>query len=84
MTKAIITGVHGDFRRAGWQPSVRTLSAMACGLALAACAVGPDFKPPPAPAASRYTEVPAPAETASAPGVGGAAQRLVPGAGTSV
>ena len=78
--KAIITRVHGDFRRACWQPGVRTLSAIACGLALSACAVGPDFKQPPAPAVSRYTEVPAPAETASAPGVGGAAQRLVPGA----
>lgn len=56
------------------------LGAMLAALALAGCAVGPDFVPPAAPAgadASRpYTEVALPAQTASAPGRGGAAQRL--------
>ncbi len=56
------------------------LGTAAVGLALAGCAVGPDFVPPEAPAvadASRpYTEAPLPAYTASAPGRGGAAQRV--------
>ncbi len=50
---------------------------------LTACAVGPDFKAPAAPvvadASHPYTPVPLPAQTASAPGTGGAAQRFVPG-----
>jgi NodT family efflux transporter outer membrane factor (OMF) lipoprotein len=54
------------------------------GLALAGCAVGPDFKPPEAPAvadaAHAYTSVSLPSQTASAPGTGGAAQRFVAGA----
>ena len=60
-------------------------SSVAIGLAigLAGCAVGPDFKTPPAPAvadATRpYTPVPVPAQTASAPGTGGASQRLALG-----
>jgi NodT family efflux transporter outer membrane factor (OMF) lipoprotein len=48
-------------------------------LALAGCAVGPDFRRPAAPKADRYTPMALPQETASAPGVGGAAQRLVAG-----
>ena len=48
-------------------------------LALTACAVGPDFKPPEAPQVAAadhpYTPVALPAQTASAPGTGGAAQR---------
>ncbi len=51
--------------------------------ALAACAVGPDFKPPAVPAVTDanhpYTPAPLPAQTASAPGTGGAAQRFVAG-----
>lgn len=51
--------------------------------ALAGCAVGPNFAPPEAPAmadAERpYTQAPLPARTASAPGVGGAAQRFAIG-----
>jgi NodT family efflux transporter outer membrane factor (OMF) lipoprotein len=51
--------------------------------ALAGCAVGPDFKTPAAPviadASHPYTPVPMPAQTASAPASGGAAQRLVTG-----
>ncbi|MEO8922721.1 MAG: efflux transporter outer membrane subunit [Caldimonas sp.] len=59
------------------------LVAAAATLALTACAVGPDFKSPAPPqvadAAHPYTPVPMPASTASAPGTGGAAQRLAPG-----
>ena len=43
------------------------------------CAVGPDFKLPRLPFISRYASAPLPAETASAPTAGGAAQRFVPG-----
>lgn len=43
------------------------------------CAVGPNFKPPAAPATDNYTAAPLSAETASAPGPAGASQRLVPG-----
>ena len=58
--------------------TITPLAAVA--LALGGCAVGPDFKAPAPPGTARYTEV-APAEqTASAPGIGGAAQRFVPGA----
>ena len=45
-------------------------------LLLAGCAVGPDFKRPAAPAVDRYTRDRLPARTTSAPGHGGAAQRL--------
>jgi NodT family efflux transporter outer membrane factor (OMF) lipoprotein len=57
------------------QPYTTSLAA----LVLAGCAVGPNFKAPPAPTTTRYTEAATPAQTASAPGVAGAAQRLVPG-----
>ena len=43
---------------------------------LAGCAAGPDFKPPAAPDASRYTATPLPAQTASAAVVLGNSQRL--------
>jgi outer membrane protein TolC len=43
-------------------------------LALAACAVGPDFAPPPAPPASGFTPEPQPATTVSVDVAGGAAQ----------
>ncbi|HEV2539966.1 MAG TPA: efflux transporter outer membrane subunit [Frateuria sp.] len=46
-------------------------------LALAACAVGPDYRRPPAPTALRYTAEVQSDTTASAPVPGGAAQRLV-------
>lgn len=54
----------------------------AIGLVLAGCAVGPDFKPPPVPATTAghpYTAAPLPDSTASAAGVGGAAQHFEPG-----
>lgn len=51
----------------------------AVGAILNGCAVGPNFKPPEAPATDKYTSTPLSAETASAPGPAGASQRLVAG-----
>jgi NodT family efflux transporter outer membrane factor (OMF) lipoprotein len=45
----------------------------------AGCAVGPDFRTPAAPGVKAYTEKPMPAETVSAPGMGGAPQRFTDG-----
>ncbi|HEX4041356.1 MAG TPA: TolC family protein, partial [Xanthobacteraceae bacterium] len=45
-------------------------------LALSACAVGPDFTPPPAPPAAGYTPESHPAPTASSDVSGGAAQKF--------
>jgi NodT family efflux transporter outer membrane factor (OMF) lipoprotein len=53
------------------------LLALAIGVSVAGCAVGPNFRPPDAPADTPYTETPLPGETVSAPGVGGAAQRFI-------
>jgi NodT family efflux transporter outer membrane factor (OMF) lipoprotein len=67
------------FRRLAQSPAA---VAGACALALAGCAVGPDFKSPPAPRVADgsrpYTPAPLPAQTASAPGMGGLAQRFNP------
>jgi NodT family efflux transporter outer membrane factor (OMF) lipoprotein len=67
--------------RAG--PAFRTLLAGVVVSALSACAVGPDFKRPDAPVVADpshpYTPAPLPAQTASAPGTGGAAQRFAIG-----
>jgi NodT family efflux transporter outer membrane factor (OMF) lipoprotein len=46
-------------------------------LLLAGCAVGPNFKQPPAPSAAGYTPEPLAPETASAPGTAGEAQHFV-------
>lgn len=43
------------------------------------CAVGPDFRSPETPSVKEYTPEPLPAETASAPGVAGGAQRFLYG-----
>jgi NodT family efflux transporter outer membrane factor (OMF) lipoprotein len=48
--------------------------------ALAGCAVGPDYRRPDPPAVATYTAEALPAKTATAPVVGGAAQRFVSGA----
>ncbi len=48
-------------------------------LTFTACLVGPNYHPPEAPGATTYTSTPLPPETASGPGPGGAAQRLMPG-----
>jgi NodT family efflux transporter outer membrane factor (OMF) lipoprotein len=53
--------------------------ALALGMTLAGCMVGPDFRRPEPPATGRYTETPIPEQTASAPGRGGEAQRFVAG-----
>ena len=48
-------------------------------LALAACAVGPDFRTPDAPNPANYTVEPLPTMTASADLAGGDAQRFLSG-----
>ena len=61
---------------------VRNLGiSLTAGLAIGGCAVGPDFKTPepPAAAGSSYTPTPMPAQTDSAKGLGGDAQRFVAG-----
>ena len=50
---------------------------MMAGAMLAACAVGPDFHPPEAPATKSYTEAPLPSQTAATTGTGGAVQRFI-------
>jgi NodT family efflux transporter outer membrane factor (OMF) lipoprotein len=55
-----------------------TCLALCAGI-LAGCAVGPDFKRPETPSVSGYTATILPAQTASAPGSLGDAQRFVPG-----
>jgi NodT family efflux transporter outer membrane factor (OMF) lipoprotein len=54
------------------------VAALAAAL-LAACAVGPNFKPPEAPRVDGYTQQPLPQQTAAASTLDGAAQRFVPG-----
>ena len=53
--------------------------AAGAGLALSACTVGPDFRPPGAPSVGGYTPEGRPATTASAPVAGGAAQKFLMG-----
>ncbi len=53
--------------------------ALLLGLTLSACAVGPNFKRPAAPADAGYGAAPTQGATATAPGVGGNAQHLVEG-----
>ncbi len=47
---------------------------VATTVAASACAVGPDFKTPPAPATTHYTRAPEPTGTVAAPGASGVAQ----------
>ncbi len=58
----------------------RIAATVAAGALLAACAVGPDYRAPEAPAAGAYTEKPQPERTDSAPVQGGDAQRFEVGA----
>jgi NodT family efflux transporter outer membrane factor (OMF) lipoprotein len=60
--------------------SLRRAAIAASGALLAACAVGPDYRAPAAPAASAYTEKPQPDRTEAASVRGGEAQRFEPGA----
>jgi len=53
--------------------------ALLCGAAVAACAVGPDFHRPAAPATEHYTRAPEPQRTVSAPGASGVAQTFSTG-----
>jgi NodT family efflux transporter outer membrane factor (OMF) lipoprotein len=53
------------------------LAPLACALALTACAVGPNFKRPAAPADASYGAAPMQGETAASAGPGGNAQRFV-------
>ena len=48
-------------------------------LILAGCAVGPDYRPPDAPADTRFTEAPLPITTVSARTPGGSAQMMMTG-----
>lgn len=59
----------------------RIFTAALIAAGLGGCALGPDFKTPAAPAAASdsYTPTPLPGQTASAPGVGGAAQQFAIG-----
>lgn len=63
---------HYAIRRAG-----RSLLAFGIALALGACAVGPDYHRPAAPAGKDYAPTAMPSTTASASGPGGDAQQLV-------
>lgn len=67
------------FRGPRCAPRVRTCRALALVLTmvLSACAVGPDFVPPPAPDVNGYTPEPLGSRTASARTPGGEAQHFV-------
>ncbi|GAB2553415.1 efflux transporter outer membrane subunit [Rhodanobacter koreensis] len=54
-----------------------TLLGLGIGLLLSACAVGPDYQRPAAPATHDYAPTALPQTTTAAPGPGGNAQRLV-------
>src|SRR6266446_2315785 len=60
--------------------TLRSFAFTATAAFLAACAVGPDYRAPAAPAASAYTERPQPEKTEAAPVRGGEAQRFEVGA----
>jgi len=55
------------------------LHAALLAVALAGCAVGPEYRPPPPPAVASYTAEAPPVETVTAPGIGGGTQRFIPG-----
>ena len=59
--------------------NLRLIASLAIAAVAGGCAVGPDFKQPEAPAVSAYTRTALPAETESAQGRAGAAQRFAPG-----
>ncbi|WP_266180551.1 efflux transporter outer membrane subunit [Dyella humicola] len=63
--------------RATTRRGKRSLLALAIALTLSACAVGPDYKRPNAPAAHDYAPTAMPQTTASTSGTGGGAQQWV-------
>jgi NodT family efflux transporter outer membrane factor (OMF) lipoprotein len=60
-------------------PARALAAAVAACMLVTACAIGPDFKTPAAPAVDGYTPQPLPAQTASASTQAGEAQRFVAG-----
>src|SRR5579883_128893 len=74
----------GSMCAAGCSAEFGVFASKAAGMALslvalAACAVGPDFAPPPAPPVSGYTPETPPAPTAAADVAAGAAQKFIVG-----
>jgi NodT family efflux transporter outer membrane factor (OMF) lipoprotein len=63
---------------ASWRAG-RTTLAFGIGLALSACAVGPNYQPPAAPTAKTYTPTPISQTTPAVPGPGGNTQQFVQG-----
>ena len=79
MSLSVITNPN---RTLPWRRARQAGLVTAIGLAMAGCAVGPNFKSPELPAAARgpdYTATPLPAKTAQAPVTGGQAQEWVKG-----
>jgi NodT family efflux transporter outer membrane factor (OMF) lipoprotein len=70
---------HLRTSRARFGALVPSAAGVLALLGLAACAVGPDFSPPPAPPVAGYTPETPPATTASADVPGGAAQKFLMG-----
>src|SRR2546427_9552394 len=60
--------------------TLRSFAVTATAAFLAACAVGPDYRAPEAPAVDLYTEKPQPEQTEAAPVRGGEVQRFEAGA----
>jgi len=78
--RCLSAGARGGKRLSGFGFSGPRAGGVALLLLpLAACAVGPDFAPPPAPPVAGYTEQTPPAATVSAPVAAGQAQRFVMG-----
>jgi NodT family efflux transporter outer membrane factor (OMF) lipoprotein len=61
------------------KPAVRQAALAMATLALAGCAVGPNYRPPAAPAVGRFTAQPLPPATLAARTAGGDAQRFLAG-----
>ncbi|TAN01041.1 MAG: efflux transporter outer membrane subunit [Rhodanobacteraceae bacterium] len=70
-----MTHTKSAIRRA----AVAMATASITALALAGCAVGPNFREPAAPDVDRYTTAPLPSSTASTSAAGGDAQRFLAG-----
>jgi NodT family efflux transporter outer membrane factor (OMF) lipoprotein len=69
---------RSDLKRAALSARAPTL-VLLVGLAVTACAVGPDYRRPDAPAVDRFTAEPLPVATASSPVGAGDAQRFLQG-----